>query len=239
MSDPKKVLPSQLTEEELLKLLEQEETPLSPEESQPITEEDILDIGIEQEDNVVPFLVHYNIVPGKKAVSKRLLYDLYRNHVDEPLDALRFNHRAGKYLPQYYNINGAFYQISQDSFKLSSQLLKLKRARREIKTLSHHYRKKFEKFLEECEITAGQHWVQGYIIYEIYLEYIKKQGKKVPAFALKSFIQLLKVYFPKARKTSNRSLWFNVNEKTFNHFDAETKKSFEERRRKKKRKKQG
>lgn len=226
-----KKLPSQATYEELLAALESEDIPLEI-SSLTATEEDLSALT---DDTVIIFLSHFNITSGPNAINARLLYDLYRKHTPEPLDRIRFSLAISKYITNYSNKKGKFYQINLDAFKVTEEILKLKSKDKIKRDKSPGFRRAFEKFLKECEISAGQYWLQGFIIYEIYLDYCKSRGLTRPAYAFKPFIQMLKVYFTGTRRTSNRSLWFNVNEKTYKKYNDEQKKEIEARRRKKSR----
>ncbi len=211
-----------LTPEELLKLLEQEDdtsTTESP-KSEEITEYD---------NNVVPFLSHYNLVPGDKPLSKKLLYQLYKAHVEDPLNNLQFQKIVGKFLDYYDNINGSFYKVNIDQFKVAKFIFEMRDKKRVKKDRSNTYRRHFENFLQEKEISAGQHWLEGYIIYEIYLEYCRDR-KKRPTFSYVNFHGMLKVYFKNQRKTQNRSLWFQVNDKAKTYFTERQIDEFREKR---------
>jgi hypothetical protein len=226
-----KKLPSQASYEELLAALESDD--IEVEDNLTATEDDLSKLT---DDTVIIFLSHFNITTGTNAVSARLLYDLYKKHTLDPLDRHRFAIAIGKYIRYYTNRKGTFYQINMDAFKVTEEILKLKVKSRKNRDKSPGYRKSFEKFLKECEITTGQYWLQGFIIYEIYLDYCKSKGLSRPAYAFKPFIQMLKVYFTGTRRTSNRSLWFNVNEKTHQRYSPEQKKEIEAGRSQKKRK---
>jgi len=226
-----KKLPSQESYEELLAALESDD--IEVENDLTATEDNLSKLT---DDTVIIFLSHFNITTGTNAVSARLLYDLYRKHTLDPLDRRRFAIAIGKYIRYYTNRKGTFYQINMDAFKVTEEILKLKIKSRKNRDKSPGYRKSFEKFLKECEITTGQYWLQGFIIYEIYLDYCKSKGLSRPAYAFKPFIQMLKVYFTGTRRTSNRSLWFNVNEKTHQRYSPEQKKEIEAGRSQKKRK---
>ena len=100
----KKTLPTAMTYEELLAAMQASEDASVDEVetvSQPI--EEIL----EYENNVVPFLSHYNIQPGEMTVSKKLLYELYKKHVQDPLEPLQFHRIVGKFIGHYSNYSGS------------------------------------------------------------------------------------------------------------------------------------
>lgn len=211
-----------LSEEELMALLDAPEVVEEKEEE--ITEYD---------NNVVPFLSHYKIVPGDKPISKKLLYKLYKAYVEEPLTNKAFQDIVGMFLDGYYNKKGGFYKINLDQFRIAKHIFEIKDKSLVKKDRSATYRLSFESFLESEGIKSGDKWLQGFVLHEIYLEYCRKK-KKTKAFGYKAFHNMLKVYFKNQRKTQNRSLWFGVNEETANYYTKDQIRDIEARRSKKK-----
>jgi hypothetical protein len=221
-----KKLPSQASYEELLAALTESE-----EETQDEAPE--ADEVLEFSNNVVPFLSHYQIIPGEFPVTKSLLYKLYRMYSIDPVPQLVFHRIVGEYLPKYSNRSGRFYRINIDQFKISNEIFKLHQKPKVDKVKSPKWRKRFEAFLKEKNITAGDFWVAGFVIYEIYLDF-NRERKKKPVFSYESFHGMLKEYFKNQRKTSNRSLWFKVNETPATYFNREQLNEIQARRSKKK-----
>lgn len=230
MENKKAPLPSLATYEELLEILNQEDSSISEELSVDKPQEQIVDYI----DDVVPFLSQYEIIPGNKAVKKTLLYRLYRAYSENPVDSLIFNRIVGQYIPYYSNSKGMFYQINMDAFRISKHILDLHRQGKIDKPKSAAFRKRFEKFLKDNNIEKGECFTPGYIIYEIYRDYLK--GKH-PEFSYKSFQQMLKLYFKERRVESNRSLWYAVNKETREYYGEEKVREIKERRSKKKKRK--
>lgn len=223
----KKTLPSTMSYEELLAAMEQEES-LSPEESTSSTEE-----ILEYENNVVPFLSHFNILPGETPVSKKLLYHLYKKSVDEPRDTLSFNRIVGQFLGHYRNYSGNFYMINQDQFAISSHIFKLFTQSHITKTKSNTYQKHFLTFCDIKNVTKGTHWVQGFVLYEIYRDFCRDRHKRA-AFSYETFFTFLKENFKYKRVNKNRSMWFAVNEEAKNYYTKEQLDDIVEKRRSKK-----
>lgn len=222
----KKTLPSAMTYEELLAAMELEEA--IEVVDNPATEE-----ILEYENNVVPFLSHYNIQPGDLTVSKKLLYELYKKHVEEPLEALQFHRIVGKFIGQYANYSGTFYRINQDQFAISAHIFKLFTDSKITKTKSKTYQNHFNSFLKTKNISKGTHWVQGFVLYEIYRDFCRDRHKRA-AFSYRNFHEFLKQNFKHKRLNGNRSLWFAVNEETKSYFTKEQIDDIIEARRSKK-----
>lgn len=219
----KKSLPSTMTYEELLAAMEKEE----PTES--VETEEIL----EYENNVVPFLSHFNILPGETVVSKKLLYNLYRVFVSEPVNSLSFNRIVGQFLGHYRNYSGNFYRINQDQFAISQHIFKLFTESHITKTKSVTYQNHFKAFLATKNITKGTHWVQGFVLYEIYRDFCRDRHKQAK-FSYSSFYKFLQENFKSRRVSGNRSMWFGVNEEAKNYFTKEQVNDIIEARRDKK-----
>src|SRR6478735_8515513 len=102
----KKILPSQLSFEELMEMMNsQEEAP-----SNEITE---------FMNDIVPFLTHYGITPGDMPVSKKLLYKLYQTYSKAPANKQEFSLKVGEYITDK---SSTYYYINQDNFAISKHL---------------------------------------------------------------------------------------------------------------------
>jgi len=200
-----KILPSQLSYEELLNILD------SSESSNPI--EPIL----EYMNDVVPFLTNYGITPGNTTVSKKLLYKLYKAYSKNPITISEFNTKVGEYITdkttQYYFIN-------QDNFAISRHIYKEIEKRDKTKSLT--YQKHFNWFLTESELKPGNKWLEGFILFFIYKDFCKSRRINHRLGYL-NYHKFLKLHFKYKRIKENRSLWFKVDEKTFNILNEEEK----------------
>lgn len=200
-----KTLPSQLSYEELLNILD------SSESSNPI--EPIL----EYMNDVVPFLTNYGITPGNTTVSKKLLYKLYKAYSKNPITISEFNTKVGEYITdkttQYYFIN-------QDNFAISRYIYKEIEKRDKTKSLT--YQKHFNWFLTESELKPGNKWLEGFILFFIYKDFCKSRRINHRLGYL-NYHKFLKLHFKYKRIKENRSLWFKVDEKTFNILNEEEK----------------
>lgn len=200
-----KILPSQLTYEELLDLLDSSDTSNL---AQPI---------LEYTNDVVPFLTNYGITPGNTPVSKKLLYKLYKAYSKNPITISDFNTKVGEYITdkttQYYFVN-------QDNFAISRHIYKEIEKRDKTKSLT--YQKHFNWFLTESELKPGNKWLEGFILFFIYKDFCKSRRINHKLGYL-NYHKFLKLHFKYKRIKENRSLWFKVDEKTFNILNEEEK----------------
>jgi hypothetical protein len=197
-----KILPSQLTEAEILALLDSEE------DNEPQAE--IFDYT----DDIVPFLGFYKITPGVTLVSKKLLYNLYQTYSKQPLPLLDFNIQVGRFLtPSRHH-----YSINMDQFAISNHIYKAEKTRDKTKSLS--YQKHFDWFLTEKKVEKGTSWIEGFILFFIYKDFCKSRRVN-PKFGYVNFHKFLKLNFQFKRLKENRSLWFRVDESTATIYNEE------------------
>lgn len=197
-----KILPSQLSEAEILALLDSEE------EFEPQAE--IFDYT----DDIVPFLGFYKITPGVTLVSKKLLYKLYKTYSKQPLPQLDFNIQVGRFIaPSAQN-----YKLNMDQFAISNHIYKAEKTRDKTKSLS--YQKHFEWFTKEKKVEKGTKWVEGFILFFIYKDFCKSRRVN-PKFGYVNFHKFLKLHFQFRRVKENRALWFKVDETTATIYNEE------------------
>lgn len=197
-----RILPSQLTEEEILALLDSEEV---VEEKAAI---------FDYNDDIVPFLSFYKITPGKTPVSKKLLYKLYRTYSKHPLDQKEFSIKVGKFvIPR-----GAYYDLNMDNFAISAHLYQAEKTRDKTKSLS--YQKHFNWFLAERKVERGIKWIEGFILFFIYKDFCKDRRVK-PKLGYINFHKFLKLNFQYKRIKENRSLFFKVDQDTAQLFSGD------------------
>lgn len=231
----KPILPSTATYEELLAAMEQEDIVVAEEvESAPQEIPEVL----EYDNNVIPFLSHYQIQPGEFLVSKSQLYSLYRQHVMDPIPQLNFHRIVGQFIGHYRNHSGNFYKINLHQFKLSEYMFKLRVGKIKKVDKSKGWRRHFESFLKKKEIEKGNNWLEGYILQEIYRDFCRDR-KKRPALGYENFLKMGRLYFEHRRVSSSRAVFFKVNDKAYNYFTEEKKDEFREARRSQKNNKTG
>lgn len=197
-----RLLPSQLTEEEILALLDSDEV-----------EDDTAQI-FDYKDDVVPFMGFYKITPGHNLVSKKLLYKLYKAYSKQPLDNLNFNIQLGQYLQPAAN----HFHINQDTFAISQAVYQAEKTRDKTKAIV--YQKHFDWFITEGQVQKGTFWIEGFILFYIYKDFCK-QRRVSPKLGYVNFHKFLKLHYPYRRIKENRSLFFRVDEKTAKTFTEE------------------
>lgn len=212
-----KKLPSQYTIEELMSLLD------SAEED---SFDEVIQIEMEGSNDILAFTSNYKITPGDLPVSKKILYKLYRAFSSHPLTEKEFGNR----LRDFVDDKGSkFFYLNQDNFAISRHLFKETRKKDLTKSLT--YQKHFNWFIEAREIGPGAKWVEGYVLFYIYLTFCNERKVK-PKFGYKSFHNFLKLHFKHRRVNQNRSLWFQVDHRTHDLLTQEEKDVLRDARKK-------
>ena len=210
-----KILPSQLTYEELMSVMN------SPDDFTPKVEQ-ITDFH----NDIVPFLTNYGITPGNTPVSKKLLFNLYKTYSKQPATNKEFQLQVGQYITDK---TSTYYYINQDNFAISQHLYK--ETKKKEKTKSVTYQKHFEWFVDQRNITSGHKWTEGFILFYIYKTFCKERNVN-PKFGYKSFHKFLKLHFTFRRVKENRALFFRTDANTYELISEEEKNVIREARKK-------
>jgi hypothetical protein len=209
-----KILPSQLSYEELINLLDSNE-------QEPTNE------ILEYMNDVVPFLTNYGITPGETPVSKKLLYKLYKTYSKNPIQSFEFNSKVGEYITEKTN---QYYYINKDNFAISAYIYQ--ESQKKDKTKSLTYQKHFNWFISERQLSSGNKWLEGFILFFIYKDFCKSRRIN-PKLGYVNYHKFLKLHFQYKRIKGNRSLWFKIDMDTYNLLNEEEKNVIREARQKK------
>lgn len=201
-----KILPSQLTYEELLAAMED-----APE---------AVDEVLEHSDDIVPFLSYYGVQPGETLVSKRLLYKLYRTYSKNPIPQHQFILAVGDFISSKRAGGRQFFCLNQDNFAISQAIFKSQKKIEKTKSLT--YQKHFQWFLTGRGVRKGTKWLEGFILYFIYKDFCRSHRVN-PKLGYENYHKFLKLHFPFRRLKENRSLWFKVDDLTANLLSEEEK----------------
>lgn len=186
-----KKLPSELSEEELLKSLDSDEV-----------------IIPQAANNVVAFLLFYNIEPGAFPVRANVLYKLYTKHTKDPVPPGVFSREVGNYIKNV----ASYFHINKCSFKIADKTFQLLQSRTKTKT-TLTFKRHYENFIKGCDFQTGGFWTCSNAFYETYKTWCKKVGRRNP-IAINSFNKLCKVYF--SEKIVKNKKYYGINRKLEN-----------------------
>lgn len=207
-----KKLPSLLTDEELLSLLDNPDVP-----------DDVSEIFNEQQDDVVSFLQNYKIEPGPTKVNKKLIYKLYKQYSKDPLTQKQFTTRVNHYITD----TDRQFLINKDQFALSAVIYESEKKRDLTKSLT--YQKHFNWFLQETSLGKGKNWLEGFILFDFYKEFCKERRINTK-LGYVNFHKFLKLNFDHRRLKENRALWFKISDPVYNKISEETKQTLRKAR---------
>lgn len=169
-----------------------------------------------KDNSVLNFILNNNIKPGNHKVTAAILYKLYKAKTKLSVTKNVFTRKLNEILvPQcsggkwYYCINKEASNIANEAYEL------LDRSTRHTKLPS--YQKYFNSFIEAYQIKPGTTFIEGFLIYELYLKYCRRRHKR-PLLGRNQMHDFLMIHFRHKRVTKNRSLWFGVNEDIVKHF---------------------
>ncbi len=164
-----------------------------------------------EEQEIMLFLIKYNIRTGETRVRKKLLYELYKNVSKAPVSVYTFGVRVSQILTSDKN----HYFVNKDGLSIKIETLKALNKRRLDKRKNPFYRKQFESFMENFQLTSGNVWVKSEDLFLLYDKWTYQNKKK--AVGRWQFIQLCTLFLKKKRITQNRMSWFGLNQNIKNH----------------------
>lgn len=208
-----KILPSQLTDEQILELLSSEDQ---------LWNEDIVNV-FNYDSDIVPFLSNYGITPGNTRVSKKLIYNLYKTYSKEPITQVQFTTQMATYISH----DRDNFLINIDTFAISRYIYEAQKTRDKTKSLT--YQKHFNWFIKEAGVETGRVWLEGFILFFMYKDFCKSRRVN-PKLGYVNFHKFLKLHFPYKRLKGNRALFFKVNEETENFYSGEEREQIRQAR---------
>lgn len=167
--------------------------------------------------SVLNFIINNNINPGNERVSGKALYKLYKHKTKAPVKQREFVTKLNEIIiPQvsgyktYYSINISASKIAQEAYKLAEDTKPV--------TRYPSFQRYFKTFLEAYQIKAGNFYIEGFVLFELYKKFNKRRHKK-SLLGIRQFHNFCMLYFDNKRITENRSQWFAVTEDILLHFE--------------------
>jgi hypothetical protein len=158
----KNKLPSELSDEELLKQAESASEEIAP----------------QAPNNVVSFLLFYNIGPGSFPVKCSVLYKLYQAYTKEPITLEQFFNQTANYIPWKKLHASHFFYINKSAFSIADKTFKLLNLTKIQQSNSPIFRRHYENFLKANNIQDGNIWNSSTVLYQEYMDWCKNTGKR-------------------------------------------------------------
>lgn len=189
-----KKLPHQISLEELLEALEH-------------TTDDVQEL-VSYKNDVPMFLSKFKLESGDNFVKSATLYKLYNIYSNEPVTRQVFTKTASEFV----QFRDPYFRINISPIKLTKILNPQTNANF---SSSSSIKKHYDAFIENCAITKGTKWTEGYLLFEVYRFYCI-DTKKAKRLSYESFISICEMYFEHRRIGSNRGRWFKLDPDTLN-----------------------
>lgn len=198
-------LPHQLSEEELLEQLQNEEKDSTTE-------------IIDSQDDILSYLAAFNITSGTVKITSSVLYKLYKEWSKNPVERLAFGYRLAEILPKEKE---RYYLINQDSIFLNKELAKWRVIKKKNKVKSPKWHNHFKAFLNHYGLKKGPVYLEGDMIYWLYDKWEYNRGKKGHILNRVAFGSFCKLYLGEEKRTAY-SRMYGVSTEIYNHLSPET-----------------
>jgi len=187
-------LPNEQSIEDLLKIVENNK------------EENITGVT----DDVLSFILHFNILPGEQLVLQSAIYELYYNWSKNPVNKISFGIKAIKYFIKHAIGPRQYYKINTNSIQVQKETLKYIEKNKLDRTKYPFWQKHFKSFLDFYKIEKGNAWVPSYVLMHFYDKWCYNKKRK-SLLSETSFFNFCKIHFESKRNTESRMMWFGVN----------------------------
>lgn len=198
-----KRVPKELTNEEILKALENSDVELP--QGMP-----------EYRNDILAFLSFYGVTNGKEKIPCRLLYKIYREWSENPLTSKTFSEE----IHQHIEFDKSYIYINLKSIDLSISAYKHLKSNSRNKTKSPAFRKHFDEFTSLHELKKGTKWIPSFVLYYLYDKWCYN-SKKRPLLSEENFSRFLKLYFPIRKRARGTNYWYSVDKSIYNHITKE------------------
>jgi len=145
----------------------------------------------DKDDDILTFILEFDIKPGNETVSSRALYSLYQAWSKRAQTKANFTRKINEVLPE---ADEGFYKIQKSFLEINSKKLNLLAKKRPKITKRSINRRLFDTFLKEKKFEPGTFWIEDVVFYKIYVRWAYVRRIKNP-MSEELFKQFCKVYF--------------------------------------------
>lgn len=168
-------------------------------------------------DDVFSFISTFNILPGDEPVLKNVIYELYKNWSNDPLNRVKFGIKMSKHFLNHQIGPKQYYKLNTSSLTIQKETLIHVEKRKVDRTKSPSWQKHFNDYLGYHKITKGKTWVQSFVLFHFYDKWCYKNKRKC-MLSETTFFNFCKLYFDYKRNTESRMMWFGVNKEFVDQF---------------------
>lgn len=226
----KKLLP-EYTDAELFQFLE---------ESQEVLNSEAQEIIIKEPRDVFQFLSIYKILPGVHKVLHKLLYSLYRNWSEKPVEPIAFSNEIKKFLPFIMRSQNLYYLVNEKDLTLLSKSYIIINKTTSRKTINPRSFEHLTKFIKTFQIESGDFWIETETLYTLYDKWAYTSKRKRP-MTYPIFSKVIRIFPFKTKLTAGFITWIALDKSILNHIKEdkiiELRNWYVEKKKNKKRKK--
>lgn len=192
--------PNLISDEELLKLLEESEE-----------DSDVAEYSFDS--SVLSFVQSFNLKPGKDKIVKKQLYKLYKlwNKGIQKLTQTSFTHELSNYIEH----KGSYFLVDKSLFDIANFIKEEKQRNTRDRTKSKYWHKHITDFLTFTKLEEGTIYIELEILNYIYMNWVQKSKRKIH-LSRRQLIKILDLYFDVTAISTGSHLWVGVNEQIEN-----------------------
>lgn len=207
------------TEEELLKLLEQSDNDV--------------EVDVYAPNDLLGFISVYKLSPGTNPVRKSLLYQLYTQWSDKPVDRHSFSLGLGMHFLTRMEKKLSYFCMDNQAEELIKKLYEFKKP---IDRTKHkNWKIHFDFYLKKYDIVKGSLYIKGSVLYNLYDKWTYENNRK-HSLGIEQFNNFCRLYFKE--KQIYNCPWYAVDKSIQQHLTKELIEEMRDRHgRKKKNKK--
>lgn len=188
-------LPSNLTEEDLINLLNNDNSSQKSDKNQ------------NNLPTVLQFLAVFEIKPGKNPIKSTGLYKLFKKwagHTEYTQN--QFTLEVGQYIE---HTRKGFFLIDQDTFKISQRILHQINQKKPKRNLTvNKLKEHLDKFIIDNNLKRGNNWIDLEEFHKFYWTWAYKT-KKAKRIYFNDFCKVIKLYF-EVKKDQNNKLVIGI-----------------------------
>ena len=214
-------LPTQLTNTELLELLQDQSIPITNVPKQTaVTPEDN-----KPKDIYLSFITAFNLGHGENLVDNRVLFSLFKEWYGfQGINKRKFIINMGKFLLSEVISNKVYFKINTGNTKIQLLFEKTKDKKIKKRTLKNGTtRKRIEKWLLESNIRPGNIYVEHDLLNYLYDTWC--YNRNLPSSNSNIFLPILKLTFKHKKIAPPHGHaeidWIGVNEEIYKHLNEE------------------
>lgn len=161
-------------------------------------------------DPILSFAQAFNLRPGTRIVSDKLLYNLFKIWYPEALfDKRNFNTQLNNFIPSKMIGTRRYFTIDKNYIKISKYIQEGIQKKSQDVTKSKHFHNQFTRFLEDNDLKEGTVFIESDILYYIYNNWC--DGKNNKPIQYNAFLAICDLYFEPKRLMDNVLYFYGLN----------------------------